>query len=79
MEEAVEKREIGYRKVYRMRRLFPEKKHCLVGMPWQVIERQSALRNITPEEFMERFVVVAEYDNFEGVRYTFKETGKEPV
>jgi hypothetical protein len=68
-----EEKTVGYTKTYRLRRLFPKKKHCLVGMPWDVIKRQAAIHDMTPEEFIDKFVVVAEYDNFEGVHYTFKE------
>jgi len=66
--------EIGYRKEYKMRRLVPERKYISVAMPYEVVERQAAIHNLTVEEFVKRFVVVAEYNSFDGVRYTFKDT-----
>lgn len=66
-------RNIGYRHTYRMRKLVPGRKSISIGIPYQVIEREATIRNLTVDEFIRKFIVVAEYDNFEGVRYSFKE------
>jgi hypothetical protein len=66
-------KEIGYRKEYKMRRLIPDRKYISVAMPYEVIERQASIHNLSVQDFIERFVVVAEYNSFDGVRYTFKE------
>lgn len=65
--------EIGYRKEYKMRVLVQGAKHISVAIPYVVIERQAAMREITVEEFLAQFVAVAEFNSFEGVHYTFKE------
>ena len=62
----------GYRKTYRLRMAIPGKKSIEVTFPYEVVEREAAIRGITVSEFLERFEVIAEYDNFEGVRYSFK-------
>lgn len=63
---------IGYRKEYKMRRLVPGRNYISVAMPYEVIERQATIAGVTVEQFIESHIVVAEYDNFDGVRYTFK-------
>ena len=63
---------IGYRKTFRMRQPVPRARHYTVAIPAEVIERQALINSITVEQFLKDFVVVAEYDNFEGVHYTFK-------
>ena len=65
---------IGYKRTYKMRKLVPTSRYISVGLPYEVIEREAANRGMTVDEFIKRFVVVSEYDNFEGVRYTFKES-----
>lgn len=67
-------KEIGYRKEYKMRRLVPDRNYISVTMPYEVVVRQAAIQGLTVEEFVKRFVVVAEYNSFDGVRYTFKDT-----
>jgi hypothetical protein len=64
---------IGYKKSYRLRYSVPNAKSIEVTFPYEVIERQAAIHNITIDEFIKRFDVVAEYNSFEGVHYTFKE------
>jgi hypothetical protein len=69
----MDSKEIGYRKEYKMRRLVPDRNYISVTMPYEVVERQATIHNLTVEEFVKRFVVVAEYNSFDGVRYTFKD------
>lgn len=66
--------EVGYRKEYKMRRLVPDRNYISVTMPYEVVERQATIQGLTVKEFVKRFVVVAEYNSFDGVRYTFKDT-----
>jgi hypothetical protein len=66
-------KEIGYRKEYKMRRLVPDRNYISVTMPYEVVVRQASIQGLTVEEFVKRFVVVAEYNSFDGVRYTFKD------
>lgn len=65
--------QIGYRRTFKIRILVPGKKHAVSGIPYEVLEREAALRNLTVDEFIERYEVVSEYDNFDGIRQTFKE------
>ena len=68
--------QIGYKRTYRIRILVPGKKHAVSGIPYEVIEREAAQHNLTVDEFIEQFEVVSEYDNFAGIRQTFKEINK---
>lgn len=63
----------GYRKPYKMRIVIKGRKHITVAMPYEVIERQALLQNLTVDEFVDMYVAIAEYDSFEGVHYSFKE------
>ena len=65
--------EIGYTKTYKMRSLLPAKRHITVAIPYEVIERQATMRGLTVEEFVDQYVAVAEFNNFEGIHYTFKQ------
>jgi hypothetical protein len=65
---------VGYSKTYKMRKTLSGKKYISVTMPYEIIQRQSALNNMSVEQFMEFFVVVAEYNDSDEVRYTFKDT-----
>lgn len=70
--------QIGYRKAYRLRTAIPGKKSIEVTFPYEVVEREARGRRITlVEEFLGCFQAIAEYDNFEGVRYAFEEIRKE--
>jgi hypothetical protein len=69
------KKVIGYRRTYKIKASVPGRRYVSVGMPYEIVERESALRNMSVPEFIDNFVAVAEYDNFDGVHYTFKERG----
>lgn len=68
---------IGYRKAYRLRTAVPGRKSIEVTFPYEVVEKEARIRHLTIGEFVNRFQAIAEYDNFEGVRYTFEEIKKE--
>jgi hypothetical protein len=67
-------KEIGYRKEYKMRRMVKDRNYISVTMPYEVVQRQADILGISVSDFVDRFVVVAEYNSFDGVRYTFKDT-----
>ena len=71
--------EVGYRKEYRLKVLVAGRKSINVTMPYEVIQREADKRKITVGDFIARFVAIAEYDNFDGIRYTFKEMNKRVV
>lgn len=64
---------IGYRRTYKLRKLIPNRRYVSVGLPFEVIEREAANLGITPDQFIAQHIAVAEYDGFDGVRYTFRE------
>ena len=43
----------------------------VVAMPYEVIEREARKYNLSVDEFIQQYQVVAEYDIFDGVRYNF--------
>lgn len=67
----------GYRKTYRMRTPVPDRKSVEVTFPYEVVERKARSQGLSVPEFLERFQAVAEYDNFDGVLYTFEEIPSE--
>jgi len=50
------------------------KRSFIVTMPYEVVERESRRKGLSITEFLQRYQVVAHYDNFEGVYYTFEES-----
>lgn len=66
---------IGYRKTYRLRAAVPGRKYLQVAFPYEVVEKEARSHGLTIDEFIERFQVVAQYDSFDGVHYTFEEIG----
>ena len=69
--------EVGYKKEYRLKVLVAGRKSINVTIPYEVIQRESEKRDLTVEQFIDIYVAVAEYDNFDGVRYTFKKSASE--
>ncbi len=64
--------EIGYKKEYRLKVLVKGRKSINVTMPYEVITREAEKHGLCVDEFISKFIVIAEYNNFDGVRYTFK-------
>ena len=63
----------SYKKRYKMRALGQGGLNIVVSIPRVVVQREAEKHELTIEEFLEQFKAVAQYDNFEGVRYTFEE------
>lgn len=70
---------IGYRKTYRLRTAVPGRKCIMVTFPYEVVEKEARSKNLTVDEFLDRFQAAVEYDNFKGVIYKFEEIPKEGV
>ncbi len=66
----------GYKKAYKLREVIKGRKHITVAIPYEVVERQAESAGITVAEFINQYVAVAEYDNFEGIHYTFREVDR---
>ncbi len=67
----------SYKRRYKMRAVGQDGLNIVVSIPRVVIEREAEKHGLTIPEFLEQFKAVAQYDNFEGVRYTFEEIKKE--
>ncbi len=62
-----------YKRRYRMRAVGEGGLNIVVSIPRVVIEREAEKHELTITEFLQRFKAVAQYDNFDGIRYTFEE------
>ena len=69
----------AYRRSYSLRVAIPGKKSAEVTFPYEVIEREARRRDITAEEFIRQYQVVAQFDNFDGVFYSFEPRPVEEV
>jgi hypothetical protein len=67
----------AYKRRYKMRVLGENGLNIVVSIPRVVIQREAEKRNLTIEEFLKQFKAVAQYDNFEGIIYTFEGITKE--
>lgn len=64
---------IGYRREYRIRLAQGDRvKSAEVTFPYEVVDREARRRGLTIAEFLEQFHVVAQFDGFDGVLYTFE-------
>lgn len=64
--------EVLYKKSYKMRAVGDGGLNTVVSIPPEVIRREAEKRGLTVPEFLGQFDAVAQYDNIEGVLYTFK-------
>jgi len=71
-----EKRD-SYKRRYKMRAIGQDGLNVVVSIPRVVIEREAEKRGLTVGEFLDQFKAVAQFDNFEGVLYTFEEIESE--
>lgn len=67
----------AYKRRYKMRAVGADGLNIVVSIPRVVIEREAEKYELTIEKFLEQFRAVAQYDNFDGVHYTFEEIKKE--
>ena len=58
---------------YRMNMVGRDGRTITVAIPPEVIERKAEQANLTPEEFIRQFQVVAHFDKFP-LSYTFEES-----
>ena len=61
-----------YRKRYKMRLVGKDLAGVEVTIPKLVIEREALKCNLTVEQFVKQFCVIAHFDGVEGVLYTFE-------
>lgn len=61
-------------KLYPIRFNVKGKKSLIVAFPYEVAEREARRRDMTVAELLSKYPAVVEYDSFDGVHYTFKET-----
>jgi len=63
----------SYKAQYKMRTTGKNGMTTIITLPPMVVEREASKRGLTVAEFIEQFRVVAHFNNFEGVFYTFEE------
>jgi hypothetical protein len=64
----------SYRKTYRLRLAQGNRTNTIeVTFPSQVVDKEARKRNLTVEQFIEKYQVVALYNGFDGVLYQFEE------
>jgi hypothetical protein len=73
----VEQVEVFYKKPYKMRAIGDKRLNTVVSIPPEVIRRESEKRGISVPEFLEKYIAIAQYNNIDGVFYTFKEKDSE--
>lgn len=64
----------SYKRRYKMRAVGQDGLNIVVSIPRVVIAREAEKRGLTLGEFLDQFKAVAQFDNFDGVVYTFEET-----
>lgn len=62
-----------FQKIYKMRMVGEDGQNIVVSIPPEVLEREARKRGLAIKEFVEQFRVIAQFNSFEGVHYTFKE------
>lgn len=71
--DAVLEAKNSYKTRYKMRAVGTNGLNIIVSIPRVVIEREAEKRGLTIGKFLEQFKAVAQYNNFEGILYTFEE------
>ena len=60
-----------YQKIYKMRQQGDRNKNVVVSIPPEIIEKEARIRNLSVDNFVDQFRVIACYNGFEGVLYKF--------
>jgi len=60
------------KKTYKMRRNSAGRNSIVVAMPFEVVEREARKRDLNVDDFLGQYQVVAAFDSFDGVHYTFE-------
>lgn len=66
----------AYKRRYKMRAVGQDGLNIIVSMPRVVVEREAERQGLTVGEFLQQFKAVAQYNNFEGIIYTFEQINK---
>jgi len=61
-----------FKKKYKMRSLGEDGLNTVVSIPRIVIQREADRRSITIAEFLKSHRAVAQFDNIDGIHYTFE-------
>ena len=67
----------AYKKRYKMRAVGQDGLNIVVSIPRLVIDREAERYDLTVDKFLEQFKAVAQFDNFDGVIYTFERIKEE--
>ena len=66
----------AYKRHYKMRAVGQDGLNIVVSIPRLVIKREAEKRILTVGEFLEQFEAVAQFDNFDGIIYTFEKSNE---
>jgi len=67
----------AYKRRYKMRAVGQDGLNIVVSIPRLVIKREAEKHGLTIGKFLEQYKAVAQFDNFDGVIYTFEEIKEE--
>ncbi len=62
-----------FKRRYKMRSLGEDGLNTVVSIPRIVLQREAEKRRIPLDEFLKNYRAVAQFDNIDGVYYTFEE------
>jgi hypothetical protein len=62
----------GFEKIFRMRRAVKGAKCIIIGIPYELVKREADKNNLTVDQFIETFVVVATYNDSDVITYRFE-------
>lgn len=60
-----------YQKTYKMRQQGREKQNVVVSIPPEIVEKEARIRNLTIDDFIQQYRVIASFNGFDGVLYKF--------
>lgn len=62
-----------FKKKYKMRSLGEDGLNTVVSIPRIVLQREADRRGISIDDFIKNYRAVAQFDNIDGIHYTFEE------
>jgi hypothetical protein len=63
----------SFRRSYRLRKSVSDRNSFQVTFPYEIVEREARIREMTTDKFIEKYGVVAEYNSGPGVTYIIEE------
>jgi hypothetical protein len=66
-----------YQKTYKMRQQGRENKNVVVSIPPEIVEKEARTHNLSIDEFVQQYRVLANFNGFEGILYKFVPANEE--